>query len=72
MQRHEKLVERMRDMRHSHIRMSSSKNRNENIEKIQYGGTAIFAYNLLSNMVYATGADDTNLGRWSWLLLEGY
>ena len=72
MQRHEKLAERVRDMRHGNIRMSSSNNRIVNIEKFQYGGTAIFAYNLLSNMAYATGADDTNLGRWSWLLLEGH
>lgn len=72
LQRHEKLAERMRDIRHANMRISSSNNRHENIEKFQYGGTAVFAYNMVSHMIYATGSDDTNIGRWSWLLLEGH
>jgi len=38
MQRHKKLAERMRDIRHNNIRISSSNNSNEKIEKFQYGG----------------------------------
>ena len=54
------------------MRMCSGNNNHEKIEKFQYGGTAIFAYNFISHMVRATGVDDTQLGRWSWLQLEGH
>ena len=70
--RHDQLVEGMRDFRRDNIGMSSANNKHENIEKMQYGGTAVFAYDLFSYMVRASGCDNTGLGRWSWLQLEGH
>ena len=71
-QRHERLAERMRDSRRSHLRISSANNHHESMEKFQYGGTAIFAFDDLAHMIRASGADDRGLGRWSWLQFEGH
>lgn len=72
LQRHEKLSERMRDIRRTNIRMCSSNNKHETIDRFQYGGTAIFAFDYMSHMVRGSGVDPTELGRWSWLQLEGH
>ena len=72
MQKHERLAERMRDYRRKQIRISSSNNRHESIDKFQWGGTAVIAFDTLANMTRASGADETGLGRWSWLQLEGH
>ena len=53
------------------MRISSSNNKHENIDKFQYGGTAVMAYNEAAHRVKATGSDETGLGRWSWILFEG-
>lgn len=71
-QKHERLSERLRDHRRKQIRVASSNNRHESIEKFQWGGTAVIAYDTLANMTRSSGADEDGLGRWSWLLLEGY
>lgn len=71
-QKHERLAERMRDYRRKQIRISSSNNRHESIDKFQWGGTAVIAFDTLANMTRASGADETGLGRWSWLQLEGH
>ena len=72
LQRHEKLAERMRDMRRKNIRMCTANNKNETIDRFQYGGTAVFAFDHISHMVRAAASDDTELGRWCWLQLEGH
>ena len=71
-QKHERLAERMRDYRRNQIRCVAANNKHESIDKFQWGGTAIVAYDMLANMTRATGIDDTGLGRWSWVQLEGY
>ena len=53
------------------MRISSFNNKHENIDKFQYGGTAVMAYNEATHRVKATGSDKTGLGRWSWILFEG-
>ena len=70
--RHDQLAKRMRDYRRDNIRMSSANNKHDDVDKLQYGGTAVFAYDFISHMVRASGTDSTGLGRWSWLQLEGH
>jgi len=53
------------------MRISSSNNKNENIETFQYGGTAVMAFNKAAHRVKSTGADPKGLGRCSWILFEG-
>ena len=57
LKRHEKIAERMRDHRRDNIRMSSVNNRHESVEKLQFGGTAVFAYDYISHLVRSSGAD---------------
>ena len=71
-QQHERLAERMRDHRRENIRMCSANNTHESIERLQYGGTAVFAYDYMSHLVKSSGTDDTGLGRWCLLKLEGH
>lgn len=68
---HEKLNERMRDSRWSKIRLSSSNNKHESIEKLQFVGTMVMAVNEAASRAHASGVDETGLGRWSWILFEG-
>ena len=70
--KHDRLSERMRDYRRKQIRISSSNNKHESIERFQWGGTAFLAYDSLANMTRASGADEAGLGRWSWIQLEGH
>ena len=69
--RHKRLAHRMKDIRWNKMRISSSNNKNENIETFQYGGTAVMAFDQAAHRVKSTGADSTGLGRWSWILFEG-
>ena len=62
----------MRDYRRRKIRIASANNKHENIDRFQWGGTSAIAYDSLANMSRASGADDTGLGRWSWIQLEGH
>ena len=71
-QKHERLAERLRDYRRKQIRVSTSNNKHEFIEKFQWGGNATIAYNTLANMARTSGADEDGLGRWSWIQLEGH
>lgn len=71
-QKHERLAERLRDYRRKQIRVSSSNNKHEAIEKFQWGGTATIAYDTLANMARSSGADEDGIGRWSWIQLEGH
>ena len=70
-QRFERLSERMRDNRRENIRMCSANDRHESIEKLQYGGTAVFAYDYVSHLVHSSDADETGLGRWAWVQYRG-
>ena len=70
--KHERLAERMRDYRRRQIRVASSNNRHESIERFQWGGTSVIAFDTLANMSRASGADESGLGRWSWIQLEGH
>ena len=72
LKRHERLAERLRDPRRDSMRIGSSSNKHESVDKFQYGGTAVLAYDYLSHMVRSSGADETGLGRWSFLQLEGH
>ena len=72
LKRHEKLAERLRDMRRNNMRISTTSNRHETIDKFQYGGTALFAYDNMAQMVRASGSDNTGLVRWSFLQMEGH
>ena len=66
-----KLYTRFKDMRWRQFRSSTSNNKREAFSTRQFGGTATIAINECSSRVTSTGADETGLGRWSWLLLEG-
>lgn len=70
--KHERIAERIRDYRRSQIRVVAANNKNENIDKFQWGGTTTIAYDMLANMTRASGVDETGLGRWSCVQLEGY
>lgn len=70
--KHERLAERIRDYRRRQIRVASSNNCYESIERFQWGGTSAIAFDALANMLRASGADESSLGRWSWIPLEGH
>ena len=72
LKRHEKIAERMQDHCWDNIHMNSTNNRHESVEKLQFGGTAVFAYDFISHLVRSSGADETGLGRWCWIKLEGH
>ena len=40
-------------------------------KKVQWGGTAIIAVNETASRVIQKGTDESGLGRWSWILLQG-
>ena len=46
-------------------------NKNETITKKQQGGTCITMKEQYGQYVKEMGADETGLGRWSWLRMEG-
>ena len=69
--KYEKLPERIKDIRWKKVRISSSNNKHETLQKFQYGGTAVISFDEVAHRVKATGADSTGLGRWSWMLFEG-
>lgn len=58
-------------MRWRQFKSATSNNKREAFSVRQYGGTATIAINVSASRVTCTGADETGLGRWSWLLLEG-
>ena len=68
----DRIHERMRDHRWGRIRISATNNRHESIDKMQFGGTMAMAMNSTAARVHASGADETGLGRWAWLLFEGH
>ena len=45
-------------------------NRHDNKHRGQEGGTAIVAINQATSLVASCGVDVTDLGRWSWMILE--
>ena len=63
LQKHERVAERFRDYRRKQIRVSTSNNKHESIEKFQWGGTATIAFDMLANMTCASGSDESGLGR---------
>ena len=67
----QRLYERIKDPRWAKVRISSSNNRHETIERFQYGGTAVATFDEAAHRVKVTGGDTTGLGRWSWILFEG-
>ena len=70
--KHDRLHERMRDLRWKKIKVSQANNKNENVEKSQYGGTAVVAFDEAAMRATSkTGVDTTGLGRWAWMLFEG-
>ena len=70
--KHDRLHERMRDVRWKKIKVCQANNINENVEKSQYGGTAIVAFDEAAmRATPKTGSDTTGLGRWAWMLFEG-
>ena len=72
LKRHERMAERMRDLRWKGIRISTATNKNESIDRFQWGGTSVMSFDLFAHMTKSTGVDQSGLGRWSWLLLEGH
>ena len=46
-------------------------NKHENFTRRNYGGTITMAVGEVADQVALTGEDDTGLGRWTWLLIEG-
>ena len=50
---------------------SFNKHETDNIGTVQRGGTATVATDQISSYVKSSGSDHTNLGRWSYYLLEG-
>ena len=72
MKHQDKIHERMRDHRCNRLRVCATNNKHESIEKLQFGGTMAMAVNTTATRVHASGADETGLGRWAWLLFEGH
>lgn len=67
----QKLYSRFKDLRWRHFKSVTSNNKREAFSVRQFGGTATIAVNECANRVTCSGADETGLGRWSWLLIEG-
>ena len=40
-------------------------------DAVQYGGVGIFANKEISHRIISSGKDPTNLGRWSWIRIQG-
>ena len=40
-------------------------------DTIQYGGVGIVATQALAHRIIKTGSDPTNLGRWTWICIQG-
>lgn len=70
--RHERMAERMRDSQWPSMMISTGTNKNEELIRFQWRGTCVMSFGLLAHMTKSSGVDDTGLGRWSWLLLEGH
>ena len=51
--------------------VSFNKRETERVGNSQRGGTASIAHDALAKYIKDSGADHTNLGRWSWFRLEG-
>ena len=66
-----KLYHRFKDMRWRQFKYATSNNKREAHSVRQFGGTSTIALNECASRVTSTGADETGLGRWSWILLEG-
>ena len=66
-----RLAARLKDPRWMKQRVSSNNNKHENVEKFQYGGTSLAAFDEAAHRVSATGGDSHGLGRWSWILFHG-
>lgn len=70
--RHERMSERLSDRRWKAVRTSTSTNTFDDVDKFQWGGTATVAFNIFAYMRHSSGTDESGLGRWSWILLEGH
>ena len=68
----ERPLKRFQSQNWSIFRGSSSHNKHDKKrkKKTQYGGTLSLAFEKTATYVDSTGADDTGLGRWSWLLIR--
>ena len=68
----ERLTERMKTPAWEFSRMSSSHNKHDKEGgKYAYGGTLTLIKDQLTHQVKTTGADETGMGRWSWIQLVG-
>ena len=53
------------------IRTVAAHNVHEKMARSQEGGTAMLEFDNLSSVVKETGVDESGLGRWCWMLLQG-
>ena len=67
--REERMQERFRSDRP--LRMASGYNEHESLGPHQPGGTCSLAFDHLATTVTDTGNDESGLGRWSWVKVEG-
>ena len=67
----QRLYSHFKDLRWRHFKSVTSNNKKEAFSVRQFGETATIAINECANRVTCTGADETGLGQWSWILLEG-
>ena len=68
----ERLTERMKTPAWEFSRISSSHNKHDKEGgKYSYGGTLTLIKDQLTHQVKTTGADETGMGRWSWIQLVG-
>ena len=58
-----------RTTRTRHVTANNTTNRKELCQRNQYGGTAMMTFGRLSGFVLDRGKDETNLGRWCWILV---
>ena len=68
----ERPLQRFRSLNWELFKGSTSHNKHDRrrSKKFQFGGTMSLAFENTANYVEATGADESGLGRWSWLLLR--
>jgi hypothetical protein len=68
----DKWYERVREsFQHTRSEISHNTNELDRTSNVQFGGVIAMAVDDVAQRVIAQGSDELNLGRWSWLLLEG-
>ena len=68
---YDSFYERIRCKGLDHLKHSKAYNKHENYKHFQRGGVTCASVGTFSQFVKDTGADETGLGRWTWILVQG-